>query len=72
LKISNFGNFNLREKAARPGRNPRTGEFRMIQPRRVVTFHASNTLKSQIEGKPIALQKGTLDEPLPKATILES
>lgn len=53
VKISGFGNFQIRTKAPRPGRNPRTGEAIPIQARRVVTFHASHKLKEQIqdEGK---------------------
>ena len=47
VKISGFGNFQIRTKAPRPGRNPRTGEA--IQARRVVTFHASHKLKDQIQ-----------------------
>ena len=38
VKISGFGNFNLRDKAARPGRNPKTGEDVTISERRVVTL----------------------------------
>ena len=49
VKISGFGNFHIRTKAARPGRNPRTGEAIPIQARRVVTFHASHKLKDQIQ-----------------------
>ena len=49
VKISGFGNFQIRTKAPRPGRNPRTGEAIPIQARRVVTFHASHTLKEQIQ-----------------------
>ena len=49
VKISGFGNFQIRTKAARPGRNPRTGEAIAIQARRVVTFHASHKLKEQIQ-----------------------
>ncbi len=53
VKISGFGNFQIRTKAPRPGRNPRTGESIPVQARRVVTFHASHKLKEQIqdEGK---------------------
>jgi len=51
VKISGFGNFQIRTKAQRPGRNPRTGESIPIQARRVVTFHASSKLKQQIQGK---------------------
>ena len=49
VKISGFGNFQIRTKAPRPGRNPRTGESIPIQARRVVTFHASHKLKEQIQ-----------------------
>ncbi len=49
VKISGFGNFQIRTKAARPGRNPRTGEVVAIDARRVVTFHASQKLKEQIQ-----------------------
>ena len=49
VKLSGFGNFNIRRKAPRPGRNPRTGEAIPIQARRVVTFHASHKLKEQIQ-----------------------
>ncbi len=50
VKISGFGNFQIRTKAPRPGRNPRTGEAIPIQARRVVTFHSSHKLKDQIQG----------------------
>ena len=53
VKISGFGNFQIRTKAPRPGRNPRTGEAIPIGSRRVVTFHASHKLKDQIQGAPI-------------------
>ena len=49
VKISSFGNFQIRTKSARPGRNPRTGEEVGIKSRRVVTFHASNKLKNIIQ-----------------------
>ncbi|WP_325341517.1 integration host factor subunit alpha [Xylophilus sp.] len=52
VKISGFGNFQIRTKAPRPGRNPRTGELIPIRARRVVTFHASSKLKEQIQGEP--------------------
>lgn len=51
VKISGFGNFQIRTKAPRPGRNPRTGESIPIQARRVVTFHASHKLKEQIQNE---------------------
>ena len=50
VKISGYGNFQIRTKAPRPGRNPRTGEPIPIDSRRVVTFHASHKLKDQIQG----------------------
>ena len=51
VKISGFGNFQLREKSARPGRNPKTGELVPISARRVVTFHASQKLKDKVDPK---------------------
>ena len=45
VKLSGLGNFQVREKAPRPGRNPRTGELVPIAARRVVTFHASAKCK---------------------------
>lgn len=56
VKISGFGNFQIRVKAPRPGRNPRTGEEVPIHARRVVTFHASTKLKEQIQGDTEALR----------------
>lgn len=49
VKITGLGNFQVRTKAPRPGRNPRTGETIGIQARKVVTFHASLQLKAQIQ-----------------------
>jgi len=49
VKLSGFGNFNLRDKSERPGRNPKTGEEIPISPRRVVTFRAGHKLKSRVE-----------------------
>jgi integration host factor subunit alpha len=49
VKISGFGTFNVRKKMSRRGRNPQTGEDLEITPRRVITFRASNQLKSAIE-----------------------
>jgi integration host factor subunit alpha len=48
VKISGFGNFQVRTKSPRPGRNPRTGEAIAIDARRVVTFHASQKFKEQL------------------------
>ena len=50
VKLSGFGNFNIRRKAPRPGRNPRTGESIPIKARNVVTFHASHKLKAIVQG----------------------
>ena len=49
VKLSSFGNFQLRDKPQRPGRNPKTGEEIPITARRVVTFHASQKLKALVE-----------------------
>ena len=51
VKISGFGNFQIRVKAPRPGRNPRTGESIPIKARNVVTFHASHKLKAIVQGE---------------------
>ncbi|MBP8814043.1 MAG: integration host factor subunit alpha, partial [Laribacter sp.] len=48
VKLSGFGNFQLRDKPQRPGRNPKTGEEIPITARRVVTFHASQKLKGMV------------------------
>lgn len=50
VKLSGFGNFMLRDKPQRPGRNPKTGEEIPISARRVVTFHPSQKLKAAVEG----------------------
>ena len=49
VKLSGFGNFSVRDKASRPGRNPKTGEVVPISARRVVSSHASQKLKEQVE-----------------------
>ena len=49
VKLSGFGNFDLRDKSERPGRNPKTGEEVVISARRVVTFHAGQKLKAHVE-----------------------
>ena len=49
VKLSGFGNFQLRDKPQRPGRNPKTGEEIPITARRVVTFHASQKLKGMVD-----------------------
>lgn len=52
VKLSGFGNFSVRDKAPRPGRNPKTGEAVPIAARRVVNFHASQKFKEIVEGLP--------------------
>jgi integration host factor subunit alpha len=49
VNLSTFGNFELRDKSERPGRNPKTGEEIPIKARRVVTFHPSQKLKCSVE-----------------------
>ena len=55
IKLSGFGVFALRDKAARPGRNPRTGESVEISARRVVTFRPSRRLRTDISANAPAL-----------------
>lgn len=57
VRLSGFGNYDLRDKPARPGRNPKTGESVPIEPRRVVTFRASQKFKDFVIER-----KGHLDE----------
>ncbi len=49
VKLSGFGNFDLRDKRQRPGRNPKTGEEIPITARRVVTFKPGQKLKQRVE-----------------------
>ena len=49
VKLSGFGNFDLRDKRSRPGRNPKTGEEIPISARRVVTFKPGQKLKARVE-----------------------
>jgi integration host factor subunit alpha len=49
IRLSGFGNFNLRDKRERPGRNPKTGKDVPITARRVVTFRAGQKLKARVE-----------------------
>lgn len=51
VKLSGFGNFQLRDKRQRPGRNPKTGAIIPIAARRVVTFRASQKLKALVESR---------------------
>jgi len=49
VKLSGFGNFDLRDKIARPGRNPKTGEKVPITARRVVTFRPGQKLRARVD-----------------------
>jgi len=49
VKLSGFGNFDLRDKIARPGRNPKTGEIVPITARRVVTFRPGQKLRTRVD-----------------------
>jgi integration host factor subunit alpha len=50
VKLSGFGVFQVREKRARMGRNPKTGEPAAIEPRRVISFRASQVMKARVDG----------------------
>jgi integration host factor subunit alpha len=50
VKISGFGKFEVKQKNARRGRNPQTGESIILDPRRVLTFKPSNLLRAAING----------------------
>ncbi len=49
IRLSGFGNFDLRDKSERPGRNPKTGEEVQIPARRVVTFRPGQKLRARVE-----------------------
>lgn len=49
VRLSGFGNFELRDKGERPGRNPKTGEVVTVSARRVVTFRPSRRLRARVE-----------------------
>ena len=53
VHISGFGNFKLRDKVGRPGRNPRTGKAALIAARRVVTFKAGHKLLAELRNIPL-------------------
>jgi integration host factor subunit alpha len=53
VKLRSFGNFNVRSKRERVGRNPKTGAEAMVTPRRVLTFRASPVLVARINGERI-------------------
>ncbi len=60
VKLPGFGNFELRDKKERPGRNPKTGKSIPISARRVVTFKAGPTLKARLK---TYAGPGKIDEP---------
>ena len=49
IKLTGFGNFDVRKKSERPGRNPKTGQKIPVSARKVVTFHASQKLKERMQ-----------------------
>jgi integration host factor subunit alpha len=57
VKLSGFGNFRLRDKAERPGRNPKTGTDAIISARRVVTFKAGLTFKKNLNEAPNEVER---------------
>lgn len=64
IKISGFGNFVVREKRSRVGRNPQTGQSIEISARRVLTFRPSQVLRAEVnaalEGKPLNMENNKL------------
>ena len=54
VKISGFGNFDLRDKKQRPGRNPKSGEEIPISARRVVTFRPGQKLRLRVDGDEVS------------------
>jgi len=68
IKVSGFGNFVLRDKRQRPGRNPQTGQPIKISERRVLTFKASQILKQTLNQRPAsAMQNGSSGAPVAAA-----
>jgi integration host factor subunit alpha len=68
VKLSGFGVFQVREKRARMGRNPKTGEPAAIEPRRVISFRASQVMKSRIEAAHKASESGSNAKPQERAS----
>jgi len=71
VKLSGFGNFDLREKGERPGRNPKTGEEIPITARRVVTFRPGQKLKARVEAYAGEAQSNEQKEDLDQPIALE-
>jgi len=63
VKLSGFGNFTLRDKTQRPGRNPKTGEEIPISARRVVTFRPGQKLKARVEAYAGSAEQKSQDQP---------
>jgi integration host factor subunit alpha len=61
IKISGFGNFVVRDKRARTGRNPQTGEAITISARRVLTFKPSQILKAEVNGEEVSASDRAAD-----------
>ena len=62
LKFSGFGNFVMRDKGARPARNPRTGDEVVVAPRRIVSFHAGRKLKAMVEDSRVGIAENRREE----------
>ena len=56
VKLSGFGNFTLRDKKQRPGRNPKSGEAIPVSARRVVTFRPGQKLKQRVENYAVTIE----------------
>ena len=63
VKLSGFGNFTLRDKTQRPGRNPKTGKEIPISARRVVTFRPGQKLKARVEAYAGSTEQKNQDQP---------
>ena len=61
VKISGFGNFVVRQKNARKGRNPQTGQEILLEARRVLTFKPSLVLKNILNDEPVSTSEGAGD-----------
>ena len=71
IKVSGFGNFVLRDKRQRPGRNPQTGQPIRISERRVLTFKASQILKQALNQRAMAMASNSANgaAPMPEASV---
>ena len=62
VKLSGFGNFDLRDKRQRPGRNPKTGETVPVSARRVVTYRASQKVKEEVSSNTQSISVALADD----------